>query len=788
MRENVYTDEEGNMQKTYSFVGGVPDAIKTAIIKKFGETGYSVSESPLDKQLVFTPVSITPEVAAQEVTPSGKMVFDFSKNTFTDTSTGQIIKQALPESTLVLTPTSTAAESLEVPKGATGAQAIQLAVAAGQKAKTEFATRGSTEVSKTFDFTKPYYGPSGLTIKTPGSTKQPYKTKAGVQTELSKSEWVSFQDVFVPFAAGHFYIAQPGTKEAKMLSNIQATYRRQGITMESVGYELGQRFQWSEKIKLGQRRWAGYFGIETAQDKTTPYLLGSAAYLGIQSAYLFSDTSFTLTSAGRGAHGVLTARSIIAQEGVVGGAKTIAATAAREGSTIVGSPTYLITGLFKEIPESQKLQIAQITGGALIGLAGARAVGVTKEGTPIGDIGQGLIDTGQKYVRYIGLTSKPGEREEIVASASLFNVPYYGAKLVNVRPSGSISKGIEVVYRGANIVAAGLIGFRNIQETERKTGKPQYALAAGRTLGEIAIFEYAFESQTIDKIFEQSKIYGGAQQKLTGLVEAGKVEPSEYGTMWSAIEAAPTVRITGLDYSIKPTTPKQELVTMKGFDVKPAPSADINARVAAKPDFLLDIKTDTKQQFLGDTKLEQKPESPIKIAAVDTRFDIGKTDLSKIDFTAKGVEIRPLDLRTDLKFESRLEPRLDMPTTPRLEPPGRIEPTKIEPTRQDVYIDNKFDQKFDTKVDNKFTIFDTAVLGAAFIPFLPTGEAGKGASSRSRRTQVPGQAKDLLSTYLGGEGAAIRPKISNPTPLSATTPKANILASLFGKPKKKKRR
>lgn len=781
----------------YAFYEQTPADIRKSILNKLASTGYDVRQGR-GGLLSFTKhdfglTSQKQSAVTGQPETTGRTLFDFSTNTIYDETTGTSITMPTPTHTGVeqearqkITSKKIAdleSIDLRLPEGASPSTAVEYAKLAGEKAKTKYDAQSLGEVpTEQFDFTKPYYR-AGISVPT---TQPPSLKDYEIQKRIEKEgEFFSFQDFITPASKAYLGITQPMTIDVS--------------TGKTYGSEVGSNIQYytdivPAKIKLGTSKARAALGGESEQGFGPAYYGGSLAYFAAQGGYLAADTAFTLITYGKGAQAAATGASMIAERGLIGGSFDVAKIAVSETSKILGSPTYLITGL-TNLPATQKAQIGSIVGGTLLASATLRATNVVPADSSIGSVGQGVIDVGQKFGRYVTFTSKPGEREDIVASATIFNLPYYGAKLFNVQPTGLTSKAVEVVYRAANLGAAGFIGYKAAKDIEKETGKPDYGRAVGRSFAEIGIFEYQFEAMTIDEAFEATRAYKGAQAKLSELTESKAINIKEYSHYWSGVETpsvSPSADISGFSgfsFDIRPT-PKSFVELEPGLTVKAPSSADIGGKVTSRPDFFGEItpksyvSEDVRPDYIKGAALDVKPDTRVEIHPIDTHLDIGK-----LDVRSDVRESKSFDLKTDTKLDIRsLEPRsdlrIDIRPTEDIKLPGEDIPARTSDIPTDIRNDIRADIRPDIRVDTKIDMSNPGVLAAGFLPFLGGGE-GKGERAYGSRTKVQGEAKDLLSVFLGEapKKPASTPQVTQSTPLRKEV--ANDLFSYFKKSKRR---
>lgn len=257
----------------------------------------------------------------------------------------------------------------------------------------------------------------------------------------------------------------------------------------------------------------------------------------------------------------------------------------------------------------------------------------------VSEIGRGQ----EKFLGMLGGTftgqATREEREDIIVGFTLMNMPYYTMKLASPHlASGSASaKAVELLYKGMNVGAVGLVGYIGYKQT----GSP--LAAYGYAQANLGFSDIYLESKTIDTHFEQTKLYKGAQAVAEKNIAAGKLKPSEYA-----------MRMSGLDLK---------------FDMKPDFKPDV-AKADYKPDLRPDIRPDTKPDIRHDYRVDYKPDYK-----PDYKIDL-KTDFKP--------DIKP-DIKPDYKPDEKPDYRID------LKPDAK----------PDYKPDTKPDYKIDLKIDNE---------------------------------------------------------------------------------------
>ncbi len=430
-----------------------------------------------------------------------------------------------------------------------------------------------------------------------------------------------------------------------------------------------------------------------------PYSTAAAQATAIigQGAFYGLDTYFTLTFAGKAASGGVLAVKAIQAEGLRGAAK-VGVLGFIRSAEILGSPTRLVTGLTKMSPYAQ-MGVQQAVGTGVLAATVADSTGLYKN-----EFGEGVAYKAGELFRYTTLQATAKERENIVTSASVYNIPYYGARVAQAHlPKGSASTMLELGYKAANVGAGGLIYYSNIKQAEAQ-GK-SLAFGLGMGTGELGLFENFFEGQTIDKIFEGSRIYKGAQAKAAADISAGR-KAAGYNSMWSGI--TPDV-----DFGIKSDYRSPRPSSRSTSDIKPDAKTDYQSRaVEIRPDYKVDYRNDFRFDIKPDNKVMIRPDNRIDIRP-DYRVDIRPPD-DKIDYRPDPI-IGQTPFNPDFKVDDKI----------------------------DLKADDKPDQKVDNKIDLK-----TDFKGIpAFLPpfFSPSTGSGGGAKGKIGRRGLKGDSKDLFT-------------------------------------------
>lgn len=514
-----------------------------------------------------------------------------------------------------------------------------------------------------------------------------------------------------------------------------------------------------EKVQRGTKTFGDVaVGLDTAgkeiggpSNPAVARAVGELAYFGTAGTVSYFDIEFMK---GLGL-GVATLGGTTAELVATKGFKTAAIETGKGAIETLGTPGGFTASLLPGFAGKEGLvKVATYTTGTVAATSiGLNLAGISPKGegvmNQLSAVGAGQLDVGGKFVRYATLTSRPGERSDIVVSAGLWNQPYYAAKIFPQTGTGPGGLTKEIAYRAANVGAVGFIGLKSYSDVQREGASGGAARALGRTLGEISFFENVLERHTIDPMFEESKIYKSTSERVSKEVMAGKIDPAKYRDYWSGVSYSTVPQSEwSLGSGAVKATPSVELGGGGRAPIVPATSIEVQARGAGGK-FVSGTTVDTEINIRPSVKVEEKPPSVYERVQDTVRIEDRFTPDTRIEPTMKATQ----DIYPDTKFspiDSSVYLRPDVYPDVYLTPESRPEPDirpepEIKPdTKPDVPEDIKPDIKpdYDVKIGNPGMLLGpiAAALG---------GPGGGGATATSRISRVSGSVLDLLSVEMG---------------------------------------